>query len=123
VVETDEQGRIDVLLFHPCFGPRFDLYFWVEHSIGGDAKRRCGRPDGDRERGPRMQRELVPRPRFALQHPVGERAREAEAEIDERLLARAIALVHAADLRHGLMGLVQEHDEVGWEVVAERVRS
>ena len=56
------------------------------------------------------------------ERPVVERRREAEAEVDERLLARAVALVHAADLRHGLVRLVDEDDEVGREVVEQRVR-
>ena len=38
---------------------------------------------------------------------------QAEAVVDERLLARAVALVHAADLRHGLVRLVYDDDEVG----------
>ena len=43
---------------------------------------------------------------------VVQRARQPEAVVDERLLARAVALVHAADLRHRLVGLVDEADEV-----------
>ena len=42
--------------------------------------------------------------------------------VDERLLARAIALVHPAELWHGLMRLVDEDDEVVGEVVDEGVR-
>ena len=56
------------------------------------------------------------------QRPVVERRREPEAEVDERLLARAVALVHAADLRHGLVRLVDEDDEVVREVVEQRER-
>src|SRR5213076_593610 len=37
--------------------------------------------------------------------------------------ARAVALVHAADLRHGLVRLVDEADEVLREVVEEAVRA
>jgi hypothetical protein len=44
--------------------------------------------------------------------PVVERARQPEAVVDQRLLARAVALVHAADLRDGLVRLVDEADEV-----------
>ena len=51
-----------------------------------------------------------------------ERGREPEAVLDERLLARAVALVHAADLRHGLMRLVDQDEEVARKVVEERVR-
>ena len=57
------------------------------------------------------------------QRPVVESRGKAEAEVDERLLARAVALVHAADLGHGLVRLVEEDDEVGREVVDQRVRS
>ena len=53
---------------------------------------------------------------------VVQRARQPEAVVDERLLARAVALVHAADLRHGLVGLVDEADEVLGEVVDQAVR-
>ena len=42
--------------------------------------------------------------------------------VDERLLARAVALVHAADLRDRLVRLVDEDDVVGGEVVEQRVR-
>ena len=54
---------------------------------------------------------------------VVERARQAEAVLDERLLARAVALVHAADLRDRLVGLVDEADEVAREVVDQAVRA
>ena len=56
------------------------------------------------------------------QRPVVERGRQPEAVLDERLLARAVALVHAADLRNGLVRLVDEDDEVGREEVEQRVR-
>ena len=53
---------------------------------------------------------------------VVQRAGQAKAVVDERLLARAVAFVHAADLRHGLVGLVDEADEVLGEVVDQAVR-
>ena len=53
---------------------------------------------------------------------VVERRREPEAEVDERLLARAVALVHPAELRDRLVRLVDEADEVVGEVVDERER-
>ena len=56
------------------------------------------------------------------QRPVVERRRQPEAVLDERLLARAVALVHAADLRHGLVRLVDEDEEVVGEEVEQRVR-
>ena len=56
------------------------------------------------------------------QRAVVERRRQAEAEVDERLLARAVAFVHPAELRHRLVRLVDEADEVVREVVDERER-
>ncbi len=53
---------------------------------------------------------------------VVERGREPEAVVDERLLPRAVALVHPADLRHRLVRLVDEDDEVLGEVVDQRER-
>ena len=44
-----------------------------------------------------------------------------EPVVDERLLAGAVALMHAADLRHRLVGLVDEADEVVREVVQQAV--
>ena len=35
VVMTDEDGRFDTLIWHPCAGDKPDLYFWVEYSVGG----------------------------------------------------------------------------------------
>ncbi len=57
-----------------------------------------------------------------LEWPVVDRRGQAEAVVDQRLLARSIPLVHAADLRHRLVGLVDEDDEVVGEVVDQRVR-
>jgi hypothetical protein len=54
--------------------------------------------------------------------PVVHRGRQPEAVVDERALARPVALEHRADLRHGLVGLVDEADEVLGEVVDEAVR-
>ena len=51
------------------------------------------------------------------------RAGQPEAVVDERLLARAVALEHAADLRHGLVRLVDEAEEVVGEVVDQAVRA
>ncbi len=56
------------------------------------------------------------------ERPVVERRRQPEAVVDEGLLPRAVALVHAADLRHRLVRLVDEDDVVGREVVEQRVR-
>ena len=72
---------------------------------------------GDEDRLSDPLQELV-----EAQRPVVERRREPEAEVDERLLPGAITLVHASDLRHGLMRLVDEAEEVGGEIVEQRVR-
>ena len=47
---------------------------------------------------------------------------QPEAELHQRLLARAVALEHAADLRHGLVRLVDEADEVVGEEVEQAER-
>ena len=73
---------------------------------------------GDEHELRRDREELLERLR-AVVH----RARQPEAEVDQRRLARAVALVHAADLRHGLVGLVDEADEVLGEVVDQAVRA
>ncbi|KFB74344.1 MAG: hypothetical protein AW09_000373 [Candidatus Accumulibacter phosphatis] len=52
-----------------------------------------------------------------LQRPVVECRRQTESVIDEVLLARAVALVHAADLRNRDMGLVDEHQRIGSQIV------
>ncbi|CAB5032326.1 unannotated protein [freshwater metagenome] len=49
------------------------------------------------------------------------RARQPEAVVDERLFAAAVAFVHRANLRHGLVRLVDEADEVVGEVVDQAV--
>ena len=46
------------------------------------------------------------------QRPVVQRRRQAEAVVDQVLLARAVALVHAADLRNGDVALVDEHQRI-----------
>ena len=56
------------------------------------------------------------------QRPVVHRERQPEAVVDERLLARAVALVHPADLRHRLVRLVDHDEEVAREVVEQRER-
>ena len=56
------------------------------------------------------------------QRPVVERRRQPEAVVDEVLLARAVALVHAADLRDRHVALVDEHERVARQVVDQRRR-
>ena len=56
------------------------------------------------------------------QRPVVERGRKAEAVVHERDLARAVALVHAPDLRYRHVRLVDDAEHVAREVVDQRVR-
>jgi len=35
VIETDNQGRFDTLIFYLCVADHPDLYFWVEYCLGG----------------------------------------------------------------------------------------
>ncbi len=46
--------------------------------------------------------------------------RQAEAEVDQDLLARAVVLVHADHLRDGHVTLVHDQQPVWWEVVEQR---
>src|SRR5690606_19422571 len=55
--------------------------------------------------------------------PVVERGRQAEAMFDEGLLARAIAVVHAADLRNRDMRLVHDDEEIVGKVIEKVVRT
>ena len=48
--------------------------------------------------------------------------RQAEAVVDEVLLARCVAFVHAADLGNGNVAFVDEHDGVVGQVVHQRER-
>ena len=61
-------------------------------------------------------------PLLEVQRPVVERRRQAEAVGDQDLLARAVAVIHAADLRHGLMALVDDRQRVGRQIVEQRRR-
>src|SRR5215211_4762875 len=62
------------------------------------------------------------RSRATLRRPVVECARQPEAVVDEGLLSRPVAFVHAADLRNRLVRLIGEDDEVAREVVEQRER-
>ncbi len=57
-----------------------------------------------------------------LERAVVERAREAKAVLDERLLAGAVAAVHRLELGDGLVRLVDDAQEVLREVVEQRRR-
>ena len=77
--------------------------------------------------GPRRRRQVhrLPDPVGELlpgQRPVVDRRRQPEPEVDQVALAGHVALVHAADLRHGDVRLVDDHQEVFGEVVEQRGR-
>ena len=73
------------------------------------------RRDEDHLRGDRL-------PLLELQRPVVERRRQPEAVFDQRLLARAVPLVHRAQLRNRLMALVHHQQRVGRQVVVQARR-
>ena len=56
------------------------------------------------------------------QRPVVERARQTEAVVDERQLARAVAVEHPADLRQRDVRLVDDDEEVFREIVEQTRR-
>ena len=72
---------------------------------------------GDEERVFQHRLELVP-----FQRPVVEARRQAEAVRDEYLLARAVAVVHAAHLRQRHVRFVYEKERVLREEVEQRAR-
>src|SRR5206468_1745147 len=63
----------------------------------------------------------VARELLEVERAVVERGREAEAELDQRLFSGAVSSVHAADLWHGDVALVDDEQVVLGEVVEERV--
>ena len=64
----------------------------------------------------------APLPLREAQRPVVERRRQAEAVLDEHFLARAVAVVHPAHLRHGLVALIDDEHRVWRQVVEQRRR-
>ena len=56
------------------------------------------------------------------QRPVIERAGQTESVRDQHLFARAVAVIHAVQLRNGLMALVDEHDRIVRQVIEQRGR-
>ena len=57
---------------------------------------------------------------FKLERPVVQRAGQPKAVTDQRGLARAVAVVHAAKLTNQHVGLVQEHHRVFGQVIGQR---
>src|SRR5690606_510874 len=59
---------------------------------------------------------------FELQGPVVHGAGQAEAELNQNVLARSVTLVHAADLRHGDVRLVDHDQRVARKIVQQARR-
>ena len=57
-----------------------------------------------------------------IQRPIIERARQTKTVLDEHGFARAVALVHAPDLRHGGMRFVDHCDEILGKEIDDRIR-
>ena len=58
-------------------------------------------------------------PLLELERPVVERRGQAEAVLDQRLLARTVAAIHGAELRDRLVALVHDQQRVGRQVIVE----
>ena len=56
---------------------------------------------------------------FKRERSVVEGRRQAEPVFDERFLARAIAVVHAMQLRHGLVRFVDEHQVIARKIIQQ----
>ena len=61
--------------------------------------------------------ELLKRQRTVIQ-----RRRHAKAILDQRFFARAVAGIHAAQLRHRLVRFVDEHQKVARKIIQQRRR-
>ena len=95
----DEAGRPNDLLDNRSFG---------EPQLGLTRRR------GDVERARSQRKELVEH-----QRPVVQRARQAESVIDQRELARPVAVEHSADLRQRHVRLVDDDEEILGEIIEE----
>ncbi len=61
-------------------------------------------------------------PLAEVQRPVVECRRQTEPVFDQDFFSGAIAVIHAANLRHGLVALVDDDDDVLRQVVEQRRR-
>ena len=59
---------------------------------------------------------------FKRQRTVVERRRHAEAVFDQRFFARAVTVIHAVKLRHGLVRFVDEHQVIARKIIEQRRR-
>ena len=98
-IGVDQPGRADHLL--------------DEHAAGALQLPACGR--GRDEDGLRPHH----LPLVELERAIVDAGRQAEAELGQRALALIVALVHAADLRHGDVALVDEQDRVLGDVLEQ----
>ena len=89
----------------------------VAVSGHGVAQLEVGRRGRDVEIALRVAHEFA-----EAQRAVVHRARQAEPVVHQCLLARAVALIHAADLRHRGVRLVHHEQEILGEEVEQRVR-
>src|SRR5215211_3904659 len=104
------QEVVDLVLRRAELDLRVDDPRGTNELLGGsrgmaELERPRRRRDEDQLR--HLRQELV-----EAERPIVQRRRQPEAEVDQRLLARAIPFVHAPDLRHRLVRLVDEDDEV-----------
>ncbi len=102
----------DHLRVHETGGPHHLLHHLPRHLRL--VVRRSG---GDEDRLGRQ-----PLPLVEPQRPVVQRRRQPEAILHQRLLAGAVALVHATDLRHRDVTLVDDEQRVLRQVVEQRRR-
>src|SRR3989338_3957130 len=89
----------------------------LDHHAGGARQLVVARSGGDVDDLVRPPLKLL-----ELERVVVERRGQAEAVVHQRLLARAVAVVHPPQLRDGLVGLVDEDQEVAGKIVEERRR-
>ena len=91
------------------------------HHLLGDARRQpqlvIGRRGRHKDAAAHLALELV-----ETQRPVVQRRRQPEPDLHQRFLARTVALVHAPELRHGNVRLVDDHQRVGGQIVDQRRR-
>ena len=107
---------------------RFDGHFGVHQSGGAHdllshAAFRPFQLPGSR-RGADVNRLVLERLKFLeAQRPVVQRARQAKTVLDQHRLARAVALVHAADLGHRRVRFVNDQQVIFRKEIEQRARA